>query len=204
MRKITVFGVIQDGIGIGLKNAPSLLGAVILWILTIWIPYINVGTTIAMASIPIELSRGKIISPTFIFDGKYRKFMGEFFTLIGLMSIAIFPAMIFMIIPGIVIAMSWSLSVFLLIDKGISPTQAMLQSNNATYGYKWTIFGIYFVLGLAINILGVIFGLIPFFGVILAILLSLAFVVIQLGCSAVIYRDLTKDDAEVVVKETVE
>ena len=204
MKKITVFGVIQDGIGIGLKNALSLLGAVILWMLTFWIPYINVGTTIAMASIPIELSRGKIISPTFIFDGKYRKFMGEYFTLIGLMSIAIFPAMVFMFVPGIIIAISWSLSIFLLIDKGISPTQAMLQSNNATYGYKWTIFGIYFVLALAVGIAGAIFRLIPGLGILLAIVLYLAFIVIQLGCSAVIYRDLTKEDVEVVVNETVE
>lgn len=54
-RKITVSSVLSEGIGLGLKNAPSLLGAVILWLLTIWIPYINVGTTIAIQTIPIEL-----------------------------------------------------------------------------------------------------------------------------------------------------
>lgn len=46
-----------------------MLGATVLWLLTIWIPYLNVGTTIAMATIPIELSKGKVISPLFIFDG---------------------------------------------------------------------------------------------------------------------------------------
>ena len=88
-RKITVAGVISEGIGLGIKNAISMLGATILWLLTIWIPYLNVGTTIAMTTIPIELSKGRVISPLFIFDGKYRKFMGEYFTLIGLMYRAI-------------------------------------------------------------------------------------------------------------------
>lgn len=43
-RKITVAGVISEGIGLGIKNAISMLGATILWLLTIWIPYLNVGT----------------------------------------------------------------------------------------------------------------------------------------------------------------
>ena len=71
-KKITVTGVLSEGIGLGIKNAVSMLGATVLWLLTIWIPYLNVGTTIAMATIPIELSKGKVISPLFIFDGKYR------------------------------------------------------------------------------------------------------------------------------------
>lgn len=62
-RKITVAGVISEGIGLGIKNAISMLGATILWLLTIWIPYLNVGTTIAMTTIPIELSKGRVISP---------------------------------------------------------------------------------------------------------------------------------------------
>lgn len=80
-KKITVTGVLSEGIGLGIKNAVSMLGATVLWLLTIWIPYLNVGTTIAMNTIPIELSKGKVISPLFIFDGKYRKYMGEYFTL---------------------------------------------------------------------------------------------------------------------------
>ena len=80
-RKITVAGVISEGIGLGIKNAISMLGATILWLLTIWIPYLNVGTTIAMTTIPIELSKGRVISPLFIFDGKYRKFMWIIFAI---------------------------------------------------------------------------------------------------------------------------
>lgn len=198
-KKITFSEVLQEGIGIGLKNALSIVTAVILWILTIWIPYINVGTTIAICSIPIELSKGKVISPFFIFDEKYRQFMGEFFTLIGLMMIAIIPAMFFMVVPGIIISISWSLAIYLLIDKQISPTQAMIQSNKATNGYKWIIFGVSAVLGLAYYLFIFLFGKIDGGGIvssILIFLLMLVYMVASLGCSAVIYRNLTADSIE--------
>ena len=128
-KKITVTGVLSEGIGLGIKNAVSMLGATVLWLLTIWIPYLNVGTTIAMNTIPIELSKGKVISPLFIFDGKYRKYMGEYFTLIGLMYLAIIPALFFMIIPGIIISIGWSLAIYILLDKGVAPGEAMIQSH---------------------------------------------------------------------------
>lgn len=70
---LKVVATIQEAIQIGLKNLPSLIGVALLYILTIWIPYINVGTTIAMQSIPGKLASGKVISPLFIFDEKYRR-----------------------------------------------------------------------------------------------------------------------------------
>lgn len=193
-RKISVVSVLSEGVGLGLKNAPSLLGAVILWLLTIWVPYINVGTTIAIQTIPIELSKGKVISPLFIFDGKYRQYMGEYFTLIGLMLMSLIPAFLFMIVPGIIISIGWSLAIYLMLDKGIAPGEALVRSNKATYGYKWTIFGVNFVLAIAYYILTFIFGLIPFIGILLILLAAIAFQVVILGCMGIIYRDLTKED----------
>lgn len=197
-RKISVMGVLSEGISLGMKNAVSLLVATVLWIVTIWIPYLNVGTTIAMTTIPIELSKGKVISPVFIFDSKYRKYMGEYFTLIGLMAMAIIPALFFMIVPAIVISIGWSLAVYILLDKGVAPGEAMVQSNKATYGYKWTIFGVQFILGLAYSILSWIFGLIPFLGVLLVLCVVIAYVIIGMGCSAVIYRNLVTETTETV------
>ncbi len=139
-KKLSVGMIFNEGLQIALKNVASIFGAVILWILTIWIPYINVGTTIAIMTMPIELSKGNIMSPTAIFDPKYRKYMGEVFILAGLMSIAISVAMLFLFIPGIVIGIAWSLSFYLLLDKGLNPTEAITKSNEITYGYKWTIF----------------------------------------------------------------
>lgn len=192
-KKITVPGVIQEGVGIGLKNLLSLLVAALLWLITIWIPYLNVGTTIAIFTIPIELSKGKIISPTFIFDGKYRKYMGEYFTLIGLMMMSLIPAFFFMVIPAYIIAIGWSLAIFIMLDKGVSPSEALIQSNKATYGYKWTIFFINLLLIIAYLILYKIFSYIPFVGTLINICLYLVLIVTSLGCSAVVYRDLTKE-----------
>lgn len=208
-KKITVMGVLSEGIGLGIKNAASMLGASILWLLTIWIPYLNVGTTIAMTTIPIELSKGKVISPLFIFDGKYRKFMGEYFTLIGLMYLAIIPAMIFMFIPGIIISIGWSLAIYILLDKGVAPGEAMIRSNKATYGYKWTIFGVSFLLGLAFYILLYIalciatksgFGLL----FILFLIIGVVYTVASLGCSAIIYRNLTAEPKPETMETVVE
>ena len=194
-KKISVMNVLSEGISLGMKNSVSLLVATVLWIVTIWIPYLNVGTTIAMTTIPIELSKGKVISPVFIFDSKYRKFMGEYFTLLGLMAMAIIPAFFFMVIPAIVISIGWSLAIYILLDKGVAPGEAMVQSNNATYGYKWTIFGVQFVLGLIYGILSAIFGLIPILGVLLMLCLVIAYVIISMGCTAVIYRNLVVEES---------
>ncbi len=194
-RKISVVSVLSEGVGLGLKNAPSLLGAVILWLLTIWVPYINVGTTIAIQTIPIELSKGKVISPLFIFDGKYRQYMGEYFTLIGLMLMSLIPAFLFMIVPGIIISIGWSLAIYLMLDKGIAPGEALVRSNKATYGYKWTIFGVSFALSLIAYILISLFvKLDNSLGLLLIFLTIVAAQVISLACMGIIYRDLAKED----------
>ncbi len=193
--KINLVGVLQEGALLGVKNAASLVAAVILWVLTIWIPYINVGTTIALNSIPIAMSKGEVISPLFIFDAKYRKYMGEYFQLQGLQSISLIPAYLFMIVPGIIIAIGWSLSLYIMLDKGVSPSEAMTRSTQCTYGYKWTIFGVIALLTIAFYILAAILGLIPYLGGILVLVLLIALISIMLACMAVIYRDLTAEVA---------
>lgn len=200
-RLITVMGVISEGIGIGLRNFLSIFLACILYILTIWVPYINVGTTIGINTLPLKLSKNSnaIISPTYIFDGQYRKYMGEFFNLIGLMSISIFPALLFVIIPAIIICYGWSQALFLLLDKELSPSEAMMQSTKITYGYKKTLFWIdivcslvfFLIAGLLMWIFGMIFNSMVVTAIIMAILIAI-FIVIKLACSAVVYRELSK------------
>ena len=68
----------QEAITIGVKNAPSIIAAIALWLVTIWIPYLNIGTTIAIALLPTELAKGNIINPLGIFESKYRRYMGEY------------------------------------------------------------------------------------------------------------------------------
>ena len=199
--KITLSGVLSEGIAIGIKNLASLIVASLLWLVTILIPYLNVGTTIAMSTIPIELSKGKVISPLFIFDAKYRKYMGEYFTLKGMMWMAIFPASLFVIVPGMIISLGWSLALFILLDRGVAPGEAMIRSNKATYGYKWTIFGVGFVLNVLFVILALILLQIPHIGVLLVFILIIVLMVARLGCNSVIYRNLAgKEAAEEAVE----
>ena len=53
MKKLDFAETLKDSIEIGAKNAPSIVVAVILWLVTIWIPYINIGTTIAIKLLPV-------------------------------------------------------------------------------------------------------------------------------------------------------
>jgi hypothetical protein len=139
-QSLTVGGIIQNGFLTGLKNAASLVGAVALWALTIWIPYLNVGTTIGLLGLIAAMSKGDVISPTAIFRAEYRKQMGEFFLVNAFMSIGITIGLMFLVIPGIVIAMAWGIAPLLVIDRGMNPTEALQKSNDLTAGKKWVIF----------------------------------------------------------------
>lgn len=131
---------LRDAITIGIKNAPSVIAAVALWLVTIWIPYLNVGTTIAITLLPTQLAKGDIVNPLGIFDSKYRRYMGEYFITMGLMAFSTLVSALFAFIPAIVISIAWMLSYYFLFEKGKNPIEAIKASNEATYGSKWTIF----------------------------------------------------------------
>lgn len=191
--RLSFDATLKDSITIGLKNAPSILGCIVLWALTIWIPWINVGTTIAIMTLPIELSKGNVISPTAIFDEKYRKYFGEVFMTMGLMYIPILLALVFMVVPGIVLSIAWSLAIYFVLDRGMNPTASISASNEATYGSKWNIFGIMIVIALALMVVGYlivyIFGLVnlQFLGIAIMYILGFS---IQVSAHASIYRQL--------------
>ena len=150
---------LQDAIAIGLKNAPSVIAAVALWLVTIWVPYTNVGTTIAITLLPTRLAKGEIVNPLGIFDSKYRRYMGEYFITMGLMVFPILIGVLFMIVPAIVLSIAWTLSYYFLFEKGKNPIQAIKASNDATYGSKWTMFAVQLVVGI---IVGIVLGIFRF------------------------------------------
>jgi len=201
--KLAVGATIQEGITIGTKNIGTIFVNILLWVLTIWIPYINVGTTIGLvAGIVSKASRGEIIPMTEVFDPKYRKYMGEFFLVSGLVGIGIFMGILFGIIPGIVIGLAWSLAVLLVVDKGKNPTKALILSNNYTYGYKWKMAGIYFLTALIFSVAQLILLGIGnhldndeiTFIISLIVFLSVLFeFFVTIGLQASIYRQLTED-----------
>lgn len=203
MKKLNIIETIKDGVAIALVNYLSLLAATVLYILTIWIPYLNVGTTIAMSSLPAEMAKGNIMNPLFIFDGKYRRNMGEFFILTALMSGAISVGMAFGFIPGLVISIAWTFAAVLFVDKDMNALEALRESNNLTYGNKWRIFGAEFLLVLALMIASIIinaiFGIgdvraLEIIGTIIVVLLLISAVPAILGVEASIYKQLTSGE----------
>ena len=209
-KKLEVVPTIKEGVTLALINYVSIVWAVILYVLTIWIPYLNVGTTIAMASLPAEMAKGNVLNPTFIFDGKYRRNMGEFFILMALMTGAIWVGFLFGIIPGIVISYAWYIAVILFVDKDMNALEALRESNKLTYGNKMRIFCIGLVLGVAIGLAcGIVSGIFSIghigwlqgIGTFLTLLLVIFFVPATLGVDAVIYKRLTSPEEEVPVEE---
>ena len=158
VKKLDFGETLKDSVAIGVKNAPSVIVAVVLFLITIWIPYINIGTFIAITLLPTQLAKGEVINPLGIFDSKYRRYMGEFLITMGLMVIPIYIAMIFMIVPGIVLSIAWSLAYYFLIEKGKNPMQAIKASNDATYGSKWTMFFVILVFGVLASIVLLVFN----------------------------------------------
>jgi len=207
MNQLTIGGIVTNSIQLALKNGLSVVGAVILWAITIWIPYLNVGTTIALIGMVVAISKGDVVSPTEIFDAKYRRNMGEFFLLFAFLQMGIIAGFIFIIIPGIVISLAWGQSIYLLIDKNMNPTEAISTSNKITYGKKWTIFFGNLIIGIggyvAIFLIGLIItqisaGLAAIASLCLIILLS----IVLMSASAYIYGELSKqlDEPEKQIK----
>ncbi len=114
------------------------------------------------------------------------------------MYIGTIIGLVFFIVPGYVIAIAWSLSLFLVVDKEMNPTEAITKSNSVTYGNKWTIFGGMLVLGLiifiAIAVVGWILSMIHF------VLSGLAIIVMALIAKSIymcawgyVYGTLARD-----------
>ncbi len=160
MIKINIIETIVSSFTLAFKNIPSIFGCALLWLLTFWIPYLNVGTSIAMANLPIALSRGEIINPLSIFSPMYRKKMGDYIIFNFIAYGAIFVAMFYFVIPAIVLMIAWSMAQCIMIEMDKSPLEALRLSNNITYGNKWRIFAINAAVNFAVLIFSLIFFMI--------------------------------------------
>ncbi|MGJ4788730.1 hypothetical protein EHQ52_00175 [Leptospira koniambonensis] len=196
---LSIVGIIKNSVELGLRNFLSLLIAFILWFITAWIPYLNVGTSIGLfILIPIKIGRGESFSPTDIFNKENRKYIGEYFLTIGFLIMGFYAGLLFFIIPSYVIAVAWGQATSLLFDKGYDPIQAIKKSNEITYGKKWTIFlgSLALVLSIVIAafILSYIAGLISQYLVYLIMfVISITFMPIMISSNGYIYNTLTKE-----------
>ena len=210
--KLEFVPTLIDAFAIGTKNIASLVLTVVFYVLTCWIPYLNVGTTIALASLPGKLASGKVINPTYIFDAVYRKNMGNFFLLLGLELMILFPAFLFGIVPGYVLSIAYSLALYIMVDDGITPMDALHSSYKATDGYKWKIFFLELAFGIISGILFLIISGIAnlinvgFITFVLYVLLIMVVLAASIALSAFIYRELwlKKDQVEEVSETAAE
>ena len=193
---------LKDAFAIGVKNLVPIVLSVLLWLVTVWIPYVNVGTTIALATLPVKLSKGEMISPMFIFDSEYRHCMGEYFILQAVISSAVSVACLFLLIPVVVLSFSWLLAVYLLVGKKMNWALCLSESNRLMMGYKFKAFCLKFAVSIALLVVSYVlysmFGAIAgSLGVLVVLLCVLAGVCVMLSVDAVIYRELVLSEDKV-------
>ena len=197
-KSLSIGAIIGNGMKLGSKNFISITVNLILFILTIWIPYINVGTLIGMTSgITLKMSKGTIIKPTEIFDKTYRQYFGEYFLMSGLKSIGLIFAFLFVIIPYLILYYAWFISDLLFLDRKSSAFNAFEKSNEIMYDNKLNVFIAHILLPI---VLGIIVYIVNSLNNQLAVLVLVfeivLFVPMVMGMRAYVYGELTKGISE--------
>lgn len=72
-----------------------------------------------------------------------------------LYALTIVVGLVLLIVPGIIFALMFMFTTFIVIDRGLGPVDAMSESHRLTRGHKWQLFG-FLLLLLLINVLGLI------------------------------------------------
>lgn len=190
--KLDIMQTIQDGVRYGLKNFVPLLLMVLLYVVTVWIPYLNVGTTIGLYKAVIGIGRGETIDPTAIFAKENFKNLSGFFLLLGLVYIGTIAACCFMFIPGIVLGIAWGFAIYFFLDKNVSPLKSLQLSYDTTFGNKWRIFAVEIIATILVLIICCILAAIPKAGVVLAVLAAIVCSAIIVAIEGVMYDFFSK------------
>ena len=186
--KLNFQQTLVDGVNLGIKNIGNLLLMAFLYMITFWIPYLNVGTTIGFYKNVIALSKGEEVVPTSIFKKENFKNLGDFFLLMGLQTAGIGAAAMFFFIPALVVSLAWQFAMYFFLDKGTSPLKSLSVSYNATLGEKWTLFFVYLACAVVIGLVMGLLGAIPKVGGFLACLAMIACIAIVIGVEATLYK----------------
>ena len=198
--KLNFTQTLLDGVKCGLANALNLLLAGILFLITFWIPYLNVATTIGFYKLVIALSKGEKIDPMSIFDKENFRNLSDFFLLLGLLGAGVGVACAFMFIPGIVLGIAWGYAIYFLIDKNMSPLKALRLSFDVTRGEKWTIFFVEFVLAMGIGLVAGLLGAIPKVGGVLAVIVAILSIPVAMGVEAQLYKHFSAKAEELLAE----
>ena len=202
--KLDIMQTIKEGIQYGLKNFFPLLLMVILYFLTFWIPYLNVGTSIGLYKAVIKVGRGETIDPTDIFAKENFQNLSGFFLLLGLLYIGTVVACFFMLIPGIVMGIAWGFCIYFFLDKKVSPLKSLQLSYASTYGNRWRIFAVNLLTALLIGIVCGILGVIPKVGPVLCVIAAFVCCAIYVAIEGVMYDFFSKKADKLLAEKRVD
>ena len=204
--KLNFVETLKGALNLAIANMGSLVVMILLYVLTIWIPYLNIGTTIGLIKAIAAIGRGETVNATDIFKKENFKSFSDFFVLLAIEFGGVGAAAIFMLVPAIVLGIAWGYAPYFLVDKGTAPVKSLSLSYKVTVGEKWTIFFLTLVLGLAISIVSCILGLIPYLGGILVMIVSIFGSLVSICLEAKLYAhflqkavDMGEIEAPVVV-----
>ena len=186
--KLNFQKTLTDGVNLGIKNIANLLLMAFLFLITFWIPYLNVGTTIGFYKNIIALSKGEDVVPMSIFSKENFKSLGDFFLLLCLQTAGLGAAAMFFFVPAMVLSLAWQFAMYFFLDKGTSPLKSLSLSYDATLGDKWTLFFVYLACSILTGLIVGLLAAIPKVGGILAFLALIAFVAIIIGIEATLYK----------------
>jgi len=133
--------VIISSFKIARKYKFNVILSYFLWLITFWIPYFNIGTTIGLKKMILKMSQDDSISPIDIFSSEHRENIDIFLILYFISSnIIIIASSVFLVIPGYVMYFALSQIYLLFIDKNLGAMESIRESYRITYGEKWHIF----------------------------------------------------------------
>ncbi len=151
-KRVDIAAAAADTFAIATRHAPSIIAAVILFLLTLWVPYVNLGTLIALTLLPVRLARDERIEALSIFRSEYRRRMGDFLLTAALKLAALTLGTALLVIPGIVLALAWKPAYWCLAEHDKSPLEAIRAAEAATRGSKWRLFALFFAFTLCATV----------------------------------------------------
>ena len=154
---------------------------------------------LAVVLYSLALADGKQLTIKSFMQVDVKKYI--FLLLTGILSMLIVGVSLLLFIVPVVWALAWIFcSGYLVVDKGLSPVDAIKESKRLAQNHKgkvWGLIGVTFLAGVAIGIIGAI----PYGGY----LATFAMGVLTLVCSvagAMLYRWLQKNDSAAATKPT--
>jgi len=102
------------------------------------------------------------------------------------MMLLIYLGMILLLIPGIYLAVAYMLAIPLIVERGLSPWQAMEASRKAITQHWFKVFGLFLLLGLIVSISAIPLGIgliwtIPLFVMVMGVLYRTIFGVLPVA-----------------------